>query len=235
MILFLGPWSTGKSTMINYLLGIEDDTTQSLHTGAQPTTSDFTVLMHGPRHRIIKGIQLVSDKKNHFSPLQKFGLRFLEQFQGIEIPSKLLERVVLVDTPGIIENKKQQTRGYPFNDVCKWFIDRAQLIFLIFDPSKLDVGSELEVLFTQLKGQEAKLRLILNKADMVSAQELMRVYGALFWSLAPLVHEVEPPRVYVGSMWSKPYQQGTMHSLFQDEELSLLTDMHQAYQVWQLY
>lgn len=70
---------------------------------------------------------------------------FLERFQGIEIPSKLLQRVTLVDTPGIIENKKQQERGYPFNDVCKWFIDRAQLIFLVFDPSKLDIGSELEV------------------------------------------------------------------------------------------
>ena len=51
-----------------------------------------------------------------------------------------------MDTPGIIENKKQQERGYPFNEVCQWFIDRAQLIFLVFDPTKLDIGSELEVM-----------------------------------------------------------------------------------------
>ncbi|KAK7096651.1 sarcalumenin-like [Littorina saxatilis] len=227
MILFLGPWSTGKSTMINYLLGTDKDSPSKLRTGAEPTTSDFTVLTHGPNHRIIKGIQLVSDKTKHYSPLQKFGLDFLERFQGVELPSPLLERVTLVDTPGIIENKKQQTRGYPFNDVCQWFIDRAQLIFLIFDPTKLDIGSELEVLFKQLKGHEAKLRLILNKADTVTPQELMRVYGALFWSLAPLVHEVEPPRVYIGSMWSQPYRPGTMHSVFRDEEISLLSDMHQ--------
>ena len=50
-----------------------------------------------------------------------------------------------MDSPGIIENKKQQERGYPFNEVCQWFIDRAQLIFLVFDPTKLDIGSELEV------------------------------------------------------------------------------------------
>ena len=25
MVLFLGPWSAGKSTMINYLVGLEDD------------------------------------------------------------------------------------------------------------------------------------------------------------------------------------------------------------------
>ena len=62
----------------------------------------------------------------------------------------------------------------------------------------------------------------------MSTQELVRVYGALFWSLAPLVKEVEPPRVYVGSMWSKPYRPGTMQSLFEEEEISLLTDMDQA-------
>lgn len=86
----------------------------------------------------------------------------------------------------------------------------------------------LQELFRQLKGHEAKLRLILNKADTVNTQELLRVYGALFWSLAPLVHEVEPPRVYVGSMWPQPYRPGTMHSLFHDEELSLLNDMQQV-------
>ena len=32
MVLFLGPWSTGKSTMINYLLSIEDSTIK-LRTG----------------------------------------------------------------------------------------------------------------------------------------------------------------------------------------------------------
>ena len=85
-----------------------------------------------------------------------------------------------------------------------------------------------QTLFQQLKGHEAKLRLIMNKADTVSTQELMRVYGALFWSLAPLVNEVEPPRVYVGSMWSQPYREGTMASLFKQEEISLLTDLGQV-------
>jgi len=33
----------------------------------------------------------------------------------------------------------------------KWFINRAALIFIIFDPSKLDVGIELENTFKQLK------------------------------------------------------------------------------------
>ena len=67
------------------------------------------------------------------------------------MPSQLLRRVTLVDTPGIIENRRQQERGYPFNEVMRWFIDRAALILTTFDPSKLDVGLELENTFKQLK------------------------------------------------------------------------------------
>nr|XP_056722213.1 sarcalumenin [Euleptes europaea] len=227
MVLFLGPWSVGKSTMINYLLGL-DDTPYQLYTGAEPTTSEFTVIMHGPKLKTIEGIVMAADSARSFSPLEKFGQNFLEKLIGIEVPHKLLERVTFVDTPGIIENRKQQERGYPFNDVCQWFIDRADLIFVVFDPTKLDVGLELEMLFRQLKGRESQIRIILNKADSLATQELMRVYGALFWSLAPLINVTEPPRVYVSSFWAQDYQPDTHRDLFLKEEISLLEDLNQV-------
>ncbi|KAM3917189.1 sarcalumenin isoform 2-T2 [Leptodactylus fuscus] len=227
MVLFLGPWSVGKSTMINYLLGL-DESPHQLYTGAEPTTSEFTVLMHGPKLKTIEGIVMAADSARSFSPLEKFGQNFLEKLIGIEIPHKLLERVTLVDTPGIIENRKQQERGYPFNDVCQWFIDRADLIFVVFDPTKLDVGLELEMLFRQLKGRESQIRIILNKADSLATQELMRVYGALFWSLAPLINVTEPPRVYVSSFWEEDYHPETHKELFLKEEISLLEDLTQV-------
>ncbi|XP_077172291.1 sarcalumenin isoform X2 [Paroedura picta] len=227
MVLFLGPWSVGKSTMINYLLGL-DDTPYQLYTGAEPTTSEFTVIMHGPKLKTIEGIVMAADSTRSFSPLEKFGQNFLEKLIGIEVPHKLLERVTFVDTPGIIENRKQQERGYPFNDVCQWFIDRADLIFVVFDPTKLDVGLELEMLFRQLKGRESQIRIILNKADSLATQELMRVYGALFWSLAPLINVTEPPRVYVSSFWAQDYQAETHRDLFLKEEISLLEDLNQV-------
>nr|XP_008121441.2 PREDICTED: sarcalumenin isoform X1 [Anolis carolinensis] len=227
MVLFLGPWSVGKSTMINYLLGL-DDTPYQLYTGAEPTTSEFTVIMHGPKLKTIEGIVMAADSARSFSPLEKFGQNFLEKLIGIEVPHKLLERVTFVDTPGIIENRKQQERGYPFNDVCQWFIDRADLIFVVFDPTKLDVGLELEMLFRQLKGRESQIRIILNKADSLATQELMRVYGALFWSLAPLINVTEPPRVYVSSFWPLDYHPDTHRELFLKEEISLLEDLNQV-------
>lgn len=112
--------------------------------------------------------------------------------------------------------------------MCQWFIDRADLIFLVFDPTKLDVGGELEVLFRQMKGRESQIRLILNKADSLTTQDLMRVYGALFWSMAPLVNVTEPPRVYVSSFWPQDYAADTSRELFMKEETSLLEDLNQV-------
>ena len=41
----------------------------------------------------------------------------------------------------------------------------------------------MKVVLERLKGQEDKVRVVLNKSDTVHSQELMRVYGALLWSL----------------------------------------------------
>ena len=221
MILFLGPWSTGKTTMINYILD-----TDILRVSAEPTTSEFTIVSYDEKIKNTEGVVLVSDKMKEFSPLESFGQNFMERFTGVGLPHPLLKKLTFVDTPGIIENRKQQERGYPFNAVIQWFIDRAELIFIVFDPTKLDVGLELETLFKQLKGKESQIRLILNKADCIAPQELMRVYGALFWSLAPLINVTEPPRVYVGSFWQYEYKQNTNVALFKQEEASLLHDLN---------
>lgn len=79
--------------------------------GAEPTTSEYTVIMHGEKFRSIEGIVMAADSSRSFSPLEKFGQGFLERLVGVEMPHKLLERVTFVDTPGIIENRKQQERG----------------------------------------------------------------------------------------------------------------------------
>lgn len=92
--------------------------------GAEPTTSEFTVIMHGEKIRSVEGIVMAADSSRSFSPLEKFGQNFLEKLIGIEMPHKLLERVTFVDTPGIIENRKQQERGknggfFRFSTSCK--------------------------------------------------------------------------------------------------------------------
>lgn len=87
--------------------------------GAEPTTSEYMVIMHGEKVRTIEGIVMATDTGRSFSTLEKFGQGFLEKLVGIEMPHKLLERVTLVDTPGIIENRKQQERGIADHTILK--------------------------------------------------------------------------------------------------------------------
>lgn len=225
LILFMGPWSGGKSTILNYLTHNEY-TPNSVRTGAEPSPAYFNILMHGDEPEVLDGTQLAADWT--FSGLQKFGQGLLDRLRGHKLPNKLLERVNIVEIPGILEVRKQVSQYFPFNDACQWFIDRADIIFLVYDPSKLDVGPETEAILDQLKGREYQTRILLNKADQVKPEELLRVQGALIWNISPLMSSAQPPVMYTVSLWSNPYESGAPVRLLQAQERSLLLDLGQA-------
>lgn len=225
LVLFMGPWSGGKSSILNYLTGLEF-TEWSLRTGAEPSPAYFNILMHGKNPEVLDGTQLAADWT--FAGLQKFGQGLEERLRGLKYPSKLLEKVNIVEIPGILEVRKQVSRVFPFNDACQWFIDRADIIFLVYDPSKLDVGPETEAILDQLKGRESQTRIVLNKADSVKPEELMRVQSALIWNISPLMSSAQPPVMYTVSLWSLPFEPGAPVRLLQAQERELLRDLRHA-------
>ena len=105
------------------------------------------------------------------------------------------------------------------------YTQRADLIILLFDAHKLDISDELKGAIDVLKGHEDKIRCILNKADQIDRQQLMRVYGALLWSLGKTMTSPEVARVYVGSFWQEPLKNLDNAELFEAEEKDLMKDL----------
>ncbi|KAK8404285.1 hypothetical protein O3P69_007540 [Scylla paramamosain] len=223
MILLVGQYSTGKTTFIKYIL--ESDF-PGMRIGPEPTTDAFITVMHGETDRVIPGNALVVDSKKPFRPLSKFGNAFLNRFQCSQLSNTVLKGLTIIDTPGILSGEKQWVgRGYDFTGVLEWFAERVDRIVLLFDAHKLDINDEFRRSIEALKAHDDKIRIVLNKADMVDHQQLMRVYGALMWSLGKVLGTPEVARVYIGSFWNEPLRYDVNRRLFEAEEQDLFTDL----------
>jgi len=175
---------------------------------------------------VVPGNALVVDPKKQFRPLSKFGNAFLNRFQCSGTNSQVLKGISIVDTPGILSGEKQRTdRGYDFIEVLRWFAERVDRILLLFDAHKLDISDEFRRSIEGLHGHDDKIRIVLNKADMVDHQALMRVYGALMWSLGKVLGTPEVARVYIGSFWDQPLRFDVNRRLFEAEEQDLFADL----------
>ncbi|KAK9789563.1 hypothetical protein WJX73_008365 [Symbiochloris irregularis] len=228
-VLLLGQYSTGKTTFIKHLLGQEYP---GIHIGPEPTTDRFVVVYHGLEERRTPGNTLIVQPDKPYQGLSQYGNGFLAKFEGASCPNKLLEEISLVDTPGVLSGEKQRIeRTYNFIDVCGWFAARCDLILLLFDPHKLDISDEFKQVISTLKGHDDKVRVVLNKADQVDMQQLMRVYGALMWSLGKVFRSPEVCKVYLGSFNADAPIRSDLNpagvELFTKEQGNLLNDLYE--------
>ncbi|CAN4126928.1 unnamed protein product [Withania somnifera] len=227
MVMLLGQYSTGKTTFIKHLLKCNYP---GAHIGPEPTTDRFIVVMSGPDERSIPGNTIAVQANLPFTDLTKFGGAFLSKFECSQLPHSLVDHISFVDTPGVLSGEKQRTqRSYDFTGVISWFAAKCDMILLLFDPHKLDISDEFNRVISSLKGHEDKIRVVLNKADQVDTQQLMRVYGALMWSLGKVLNTPEVVRVYIGSFNDKPVNEETVgpmgKDLFDKEQDDLLDDL----------
>lgn len=218
-VLLVGQYSTGKTTFIKHLIGMDYP---EIHIGPEPTTDRFIAVVYGDERKTIKGNALTGVNDLPFSGLSTFGSSFLNKFSAAVVPAPLLNHMNIIDTPGVLSGEKQRTaRGYDFAKVSRWFAERSDLILLMFDCSKLDISDEFKSVIEELQPHEDKVHCVLNKADQLDTESLMRVYGALLWSMGRIFKGAEVSRIYVGSFRDEMLTREEHAALFHKDEVVL--------------
>lgn len=218
-VLLVGQYSTGKTTFIKHLIGMDYP---EIHIGPEPTTDRFMAVVYGDERKTIKGNALTGVNDLPFSGLSTFGSSFLNKFSAAVVPAPLLSHMNIIDTPGVLSGEKQRTaRGYDFAKVSRWFAERSDLILLMFDCSKLDISDEFKSVIEELQPHEDKVHCVLNKADQLDTESLMRVYGALLWSMGRIFKGAEVSRIYVGSFRDEMLTREEHAALFHKDEVVL--------------
>ena len=108
MVLLIGNYSSGKSSLINEFLGadIQD-------TGQAPTDDSFTVITYDEtiaedtKIKVTEerdGKVLLNDPEYPFSTLRKQGQRFAAHFRLKKSNSPFLKDLAIIDTPGMLDS-----------------------------------------------------------------------------------------------------------------------------------
>lgn len=231
MVLLVGQYSVGKTSFIRKLIGTDypgcrigpepttDRFSAIMYDENSPENERYNSGNNGGKYfsnmfsssstassssssQHLPGHALVMQSNHPFQSLSKFGNTFLSRFEGVKIHSPILRNITLIDTPGVLSGTKQKLgRDYHYLGVMEWFAERSDLILLMFDAHKLDISDELKEVMQILQPHWHKVRIVLNKVDTEDPQGLLRVYGALMWSLARVIQTPEVCRVYMGSFW----------------------------------
>jgi len=193
-VLFLGNHSSGKSSFINYIAGVDIQ-----ESGMAPTDDGFTLVTHGETEETLDGQTLVSHPELDYQELGSLGPEFLAKLRFKTHPSENLRQLTLIDSPGMIDSaSSHQLRSYDFRESIRRFAESADLILFFFDPDKPGTTGEAISIFTsELVGLDHKLLIVLNKVDLFdNIRDFARAYGTLCWNLSKTIPTKDTPRIY---------------------------------------
>jgi hypothetical protein len=80
------------------------------------------------------------------------------------------------------------------SEVYQWFVDRADIIFIVVESSQVHLTQAMKDLLEQLKGRD--VRFIISKAETISQTQCVMLIGQLLWALSPVMPADKPPQVY---------------------------------------
>lgn len=217
MVLIIGNYSSGKSSLINEFLGAEIQ-----KAGQAPTDDSFTVITHDPdtsdeeEIRVTDeqdGKSLINDPDYPFSTLRTQGQRFAAHFRLKKVNSPFLRDLAIVDTPGMLDSITERDRGYDYHEIIGDLAQKADLILVLFDAHKAGTVREAyksirETLNTRTF--EDRVLFVLNRIDeCASLEDLLRVYGALCWNLSQITGRKDIPPIHLTYSPTASQQSGT--------------------------
>lgn len=205
VVLILGNYSSGKSTLINeYLGGYVQET------GQAPTDDSFTVITYDSKKSedfIVSvteehdGAHLISDPEYPFETFKKYGRRFAAHFRLKKVNSPFLKKLAIIDTPGMLDSVTERDRGYNYQEVIGDFAKIADLILVLFDPHKAGTVQETYVALRETLPANTfddRILFVLNRIDECeSMTDLLQVYGTLCWNLSQMTGKKDIPRIHL--------------------------------------
>ncbi|MCK4839293.1 MAG: dynamin family protein [Desulfobulbaceae bacterium] len=199
IVLLLGNYSSGKSTLINELLGSNIQLT-----GQSPTDDSFTIITSpdpGSEPKDIIGSSLVNDERMPFTAFKEYGEQFMSHFALKQIDSPQLADMAIIDTPGMLDSITEKDRGFNYNRVIGDLAKLADLVVLMFDPHKAGTIREVyDTIRNTLPANTGEDRIIfvMSRIDECdNPADLIRSYGTLCWNLSQMTGRKDIPRIFM--------------------------------------
>ncbi len=186
LVTVMGEFSSGKSSFVNAFLGHE-----IAATGITPTTATINVVKYGRERggRIIghDGSVRTLDVEELYEALHALEPEAVRAIERVEIlfPLPLLERVNIVDTPGLNSIVPEH------EEVARGFISRADAVIWVFTAGQGGKASERAAL-ESIRGEGKRVLGVLNKRDQLSAADADAVIGHIAAELGDIVELVVP-------------------------------------------
>jgi len=198
IVLIIGNYSSGKSTLINELIGQHVQ-----RTGQAPTDDSFTIITSDPGRDDgeIPGSTLVSDENLPFGHFRKFGEKLISHICMKRVNCPMLEDMAIIDSPGMLDATSEKDRGYDYLQVLGEFAKMADLIVLMFDPHKAGTIKEsYEAIRNTLpeKSGEHRIVFVMSRIDECdNLSDFTRSYGTLCWNMSQMTGRKDIPHIYL--------------------------------------
>lgn len=205
LVLVVGNYSSGKSTLINEFLEADIQAV-----GQAPTDDSFTIITYddavGEKGEIRvteerDGKFLLNDPDYPFEILKKHGQHFASHFRLKKVNSPFLRNLALIDTPGMLDAITERDRGYNYQDVIGDMAHLADLVLVLFDPHKAGTVREAHTSLRETisaRTFEDRVLFVLNRIDeCTSLSDLLQVYGTLCWNLSQITGRKDIPSIHL--------------------------------------